>query len=106
MGWLKDACIAIAASAAIAAFFSFGMSQSSNFWSWFAFAIACSIGNGLIMTPTDRYFPGAPESTVQTLSGHTIHAPRLSRLKDPAIVTLLVVLFGALARIFLKWHVA
>jgi len=101
MGWLKESCIAITASAAIAAVLSFGMSRSTNFWPWFAFAIACSIGNGLILTPTDQYSPSAPEITARTFSGHTVHAPRFSRLKNPTVVALLVVLCGVLAFIYL-----
>ena len=99
---LKEISVAIGSSAVIAAVFSYGMSRPTDFWPWFAFAIACSVVNGLIMTPTADYAPGRSETTAKTLSGHTVHAPRFSRLKDPVLVSLVIVLCSVLVWIFVR----
>lgn len=102
MSWLKDVVIGIGTSAAMAAFFSYGMSKPESFMPWLAFILACSLVNGLTMTPTATYRHDRPEATCQIFSGHTIHPPRFSRFKEPGVLTLVVVLAGVLAWIFIR----
>ena len=102
MSWLKDTVIAIGISALMAAFFSYAMSKPENFMPWFAFTLACALGNSLIMTPTASYRPERSEVARQIFSGHTIHAPRVSRFKEPRILLLVVVLATVLALIFAR----
>ena len=102
MSWLKDTVIAIGISAVMAAFFSFAMSKPETFMPWFAFALACALGNSLIMTPTATYRHDRPEATRQIFSGHTIHPPRIARLKEPGILVLVLVLAVVLAWVFIR----
>ena len=102
MSWLKDTVIAIGISALMAAFFSYVMSTPENFMPWFAFALACALGNSLTMTPTVSYRHDQPEPTRQIFSGHTIHPPRAARLKEPGILALALTLAAVLAWIFIR----
>src|SRR5688500_4553703 len=102
MSWLKDTVIGIGISALMAAFFSYAMSKPENFMPWFAFTLACALGNSLIMTPTATYSPDQPAMTRQIFSGHTIHPPRVSRLKEPGTLVLVVVLATVLAWVFTR----
>ena len=102
MGWLKDTVIGIGISALMAAFFSYAMAKPDSFMPWFAFALACALGNSLTMTPSGAYTPDRPEMTRQIFSGHTIHPPRVSRLKEPGTLVLVVVLATVLVWVFTR----
>ena len=102
MSYFKDTVIAIGISALMAAFFSYVMSKPENFMPWFAFTLACALGNSLTMTPTVSYRHDQSEPTRQIFSGHTIHPPRAAPLKEPGTVVLALTLTVVLAWIFIR----
>jgi hypothetical protein len=98
MDYLKNVTLAVGVSAAMAAVFSYLMSIPDKFMLWFAFLLACSIVNGLTITPTQEPSPAKGREWRRPIfTGQTIHAPRAGRLKDPVIVTLLAVFAGVVA---------
>ena len=102
MCWLKNTVISIGISALMAAFFSYAISKPEKFMPWFAFVLACALGNSLTMTRTEAYRHDQPEPTQQIFSGHTIHPPRAARLKEPGVLVLALILAAVLAWIFIR----
>lgn len=102
MSWLKDSVIVIGVSAFTAGLFSYALSKPESFAAWFAFTLACALGNSLTMTQSASYSHDQPEPSLRIFSGHTIHPPRFARFKEPGILVLALVLSGVLAWIFVR----